>query len=126
MAISTFSTPIGRVRALVRPIPLPASMTTPPPVLDRAAQDALAEQAMPGILVIAHLVETLLATGRVPTPAFWRMPLARHDAVLVAARRCPGRTPIAADLIAVGWPEAALVICDDAVACLAEALGQVA
>ena len=126
--------PVGRVRASVRSTSLSSPAKVPLPVLDWAGQDALAEQALPGILMIAHLVETLLQTGRVtllqtgrvPTPGFWLMPMARSAAVLVAARRCPGRMPTAADLVAVGWPEAAIVICDEAVADLVDALGLVA
>lgn len=123
MADSTHSTPVGRVRVPTRPIPLPSPVTTPPPALDRAAQDTRAEQAVPGVLVVASLVEVMLQTGRTPPPRFWRAPLTRHAAVLVAARRHPGRVPTALDLTRVGWADARYATCDAAVAYTARVLG---
>ena len=123
MAETMLSTPAGRVRASVRLIPLPTLATSSPPVLDRAEQDTRAEQAVPGVLVVASLVEAMLQSGRMPSARFWRGSLTRHAAVLVAARRHPGRVPTALDLTRVGWADARYAICDAAVAHTARVLG---
>lgn len=86
--------------------------------------EAAAERAVPGIRVVAETIERMLATDRLCTGSrFWVAALARHAAVLVAARRCPGRLPTPADLARIGLDEAAAVTNEAWMASAAKRLG---